>query len=298
MARYYRSIKDKVLMGVIYGLLFLVFLMVVYPLVYVVSSSLSSVNAIVTGQVWLLPVDFDFRGYSIVFANKQIWTGFFNSTKYMVAGTFLTLTLTILAAYPLSRKDFHPRHLIIGLFAFTMFFSGGLIPAYLLMKSLRLPDTIWIMILPGALQVWTIILVRTYFQSNIPDTLIDAAKLDGCDDIRFLMRIVLPLAKPIIAVIILYAAVGFWHSYFTALIYLSKQSLYPMQIILRNILILNQFDPNSYIRMTEQELSAKQGLANLMKFSLIVISSLPVMLFYPFVQKYFMRGVMIGAVKG
>jgi len=153
MARYYRSIQDKVLMGVICGLLFLIFLMVTYPLIYVVSSSFSSVHAIVSGQVWLLPVDFDLRGYSIVFANKQIWTGFFNSTKYMVAGTFLTLTLTILAAYPLSRKDFHPRHLIIGLFTFTMFFSGGLIPAYLLMKSLRLPDTIWIMILPGALQV-------------------------------------------------------------------------------------------------------------------------------------------------
>jgi len=216
----------------------------------------------------------------------------------MVAGTFLTLTLTILAAYPLSRKDFHPRHLIIGLFTFTMFFSGGLIPAYLLMKSLRLPDTIWIMILPGALQVWTIILVRTYFQSNVPDTLLDAAKLDGCDDIRFLLCIVLPLAKPVIAVIILYVAVGIWNSYFSALIYLNKQNLYPLQIVLRNMLILNQFDPNSYIKMTEQELSAKQGLANLMKFSLIVISSLPVMLLYPFVQKYFMRGIMIGTVKG
>jgi multiple sugar transport system permease protein/putative aldouronate transport system permease protein len=292
------SVIDRLLMGFIYFCLFLFFISVAYPLIFVVSSSFSSVRAVQSGQVWLLPVDIDLRAYQAIFDYKQVWAGYLNSIIYTASGTFLALFFCILAAYPLSRKDFGPRNFFMGLFTFTMFFNGGLIPTYLLVKNLGLVNSRLSIILPGALNVWNVILIRTYFIQSLPDSILEASKIDGCNDITYLVRIALPLSKPIIAVIALFSAVGLWGSYFSALLYISSQDKYPLQIILRNILILNQMDSSGFARMTEAEMLAKQGMADLMKYALIVVSSVPMLLIYPFVQKHFVKGIMIGSIKG
>ena len=273
-------------------------ILVVYPLVYIISSSFSDASAVVGGKVWLLPVQPTLDAYEAVFKSKQIWMGYYNSIIYTVVGTIFNIFMTILAAYPLSRKDFYGRNLIMGIFAFTMLFSGGLIPSYLLVKELGMINTRWAMWIPGAMAVWNVILMRTYFQSNIPTELYEAAELDGCGDSRFLVSVVFPLSGPIIAVMILFYAVGHWNSYFTALIYLSSARLYPLQIILRNILIQNQFDPAMMANVDMYELARLQNMKDLLKFSIIIFASAPVMMIYPFVQKYFIKGIMIGALKG
>ncbi len=292
--------NDRVFYFFNYIFLALAFVAVIYPLIYIVSCSFSSSNAVVTGKVFLWPVQPTLIGYVTIFAHRRIMTGYLNSTFYAVAGTLLSVALTMLGAYPLSRNDFMFRKPIMFLFTFTMFFSGGLIPSYLLISNLGLMDTRAVMILPGALSVYNVIIARTFIKTNIPGELLDAASIDGCGDYRFFFSIVLPLSKAVIAVVALFSAVGIWNSYFPALLYLSRQELYPLQIILREILILNKIDAEmmSKGRINVQDLAAKQAIFELLKYSLIVVASLPVLIIYPFVQRFFIKGVMIGSLKG
>ena len=277
-------------------LLSLVLVSVLYPLVFVVSSSFSSTTAVVSGRVWLWPVEPSLQGYKAVFENKQVWTGYANSAYYMVFGTVINVFFTILAAYPLSRKDFYGRGLVMALFTFTILFNGGLIPTYLLVRSLKMLNTRWAMLIPNAIIVFNVIVTRTYFQTTIPDELLEASQLDGCNDFLFISSVVVPLSGPIIAVITLWYAVVHWNSYFWALIFLKSARLYPLQIILRNILIMNQVGADM---LMDVELTEKlQGMVELLKFSLIVVASVPVLSLYPFVQRFFVKGVMIGSIKG
>lgn len=298
MYTYYKSASDRIMMNVIRVLLGFVFIAFLYPLIYVVSSSFSSQQAVAAGRVWLWPVDFSLKGYEAVFENQQVWTGYLNSTIIMVSGTVLTLIFTMMMAYPLSQKRFAAKKPITFLLTVIMFFGGGLIPNYLLIKDLRLLDTLWATFLPTLVQVWYIIMMRTYIQTSIPESLNEAATLDGCTHIGYLTRIVIPLSKPILAVITLYVAVALWNSYFNAMIYLRSQKNYPLQLVLRNILILNQFDTELFNKLSDKEIIERQNLQTLLKFSLIVVASVPVMILYPFVQKYFVKGIMIGSIKG
>lgn len=271
-------------------------LIVAYPLIYIISASISDHKAVVTGKVWLFPVGFDLNAYRAVFSNKMILTGYMNSIFYMVAGTALSVFLTILAAFPLSRKEFYGRNIFMGLFLFTMLFSGGLIPTYLVVQKLGIIDSRLAMILPNAMGVWNVIVTRTYLKSTISDELYEAAQLEGCSDLRFLFNFVIPLSGPILAVMSLYYAVWIWNAYFDALIYLKSRELFPLQIVLRNILILNQTDGNMIKDISV--MARKQGLADVLKYALIVVSSAPLLIIYPFVQKHFVKGIMIGSVKG
>ncbi len=287
---------DFAFMVFVYVFLFLAFVVVLFPLVYIISASFSDPKAVVSGKVWLFPVDFTLKGYKAVFENKQIVSGFYNAFIYMFAGTAVSLVLTVLAAYPLSRRELVGRKFFNGLFLFTMLFSGGMIPTYILLKDLNMLDTRWAIIIPSALSVWNLIITRTYYQNTIPNELYEAAHLDGCSDFKCLTRIVLPLSGPILAVMGLYYAIGQWNSYFNAMIYLKDQALFPLQIILRNILIQNQMSGQMISDATQLE--RMQGLAQLLKYSVMVVSCLPLVALYPFVQKFFVKGVMIGAVKG
>jgi putative aldouronate transport system permease protein len=287
---------DRLFNLVNYTILTLFFLIVLYPLVYIVSASFSSTDAVISGRVWLWPVEPGIKGYKAVFEYKAIWTGFGNSIFYTVIGTIINVGLTIIAAYPLSRKDFVGRNMIMFVFVFTIMFSGGIIPNYLLVKDLGILDTRWAMLLPSALSVFNVIIARTYFQTTIPSEMLEAAQVDGCTDWKFLWKIVIPLSGPIIAVLALFYAVGHWNTYFSALLYLKERSLYPIQIVLRTILIQNQIDPSMVT--SEEDLVARQGLADLLKYSLIVVATAPMLIVYPFVQRHFVKGVMIGSIKG
>lgn len=236
------------------------------------------------------------QGYKAVFAYQQVWVGYRNTIFYTVVGTLLNLTLTIMAAYPLSRKNFQFRNFYMTLFLIIMFFSGGIIPNYILMTKLHLTNTRWSLILSGSISVYNMIIMRTYFQNNIPNELLEAAKIDGITDIGYLLKVVLPLSKSILAVITLYYAVSHWNSYFNAMLYLRDESLYPLQLVLRSILNVGKIDLS---QITDAEIIKQmRGLSDLMKYSLIIISSAPIIIAYPFVQKFFEKGVMIGSVKG
>ena len=276
--------------------LFLSMLVVAYPLIYIISSSLSSPQAVMAHKVWLLPVDFDLISYKAVFTNKQIGIGSANSLIYMATGTTVSVLLTMLLAYPLSRKEFYGRNVVTKLILFTMLFTGGIIPLYLTVRNLGLYDTRWAIILPNAITVWNVIIARTFLQDNISDELYEAAMIDGCSDIRFLFSFVFPLSGAIIAVLGLFYAVGQWNKYFDALLYLQDQALYPLQIILRNILIINKNTPS--MTMDVNAAIRAQGLSETIRYALIVVASLPLLVLYPFVQKFFVKGVMIGSVKG
>ena len=279
-----------------YAILLLFLVSVAYPLIYVVSASLSSPRAVINGEMWLWPVDVTLEGYRAVFDNPRVITGFRNSLFYTVVGTFVSVVLTILAAYPLSRKDLAGRNVIMFLFLFTMLFGGGIIPTYLTVRETGLLDSRLALIIPTAISVWNMIITRTFFQVTIPDELLEAAQLDGSSDFRFVWDNVIPLSAPIIAVNALFYAVGQWNTYFNALIYLTDQDLFPLQLVLREILIQNQINFDQMTDVTE--LARRQDLRDLLKYSLIVVASLPVLIIYPFVQKHFVRGVMIGSLKG
>lgn len=290
------SVGDKLFLYTVYTFLTIVLIIIVCPLLYIVSSSFSSPQAVTSGRVWLFPVDFSLAGYKAVFDNPNVFIGYRNSLFYAVVGTLVNVLMTVMLAYPLARKTFVGRNLIMMLLVFTMLFDGGIIPYYLVVKSLNLLNTPWAMILPGALAVFQVIVARTFFQTTIPDELVEAAELDGCSDLKFMWNIVLPLSKPILAVMTLMYAVGHWNSYFDALIFLKSSNLFPLQIVLRNILILNTIDPT--MMANADKAAALMGLKDLLKYSLIVVASLPVLIIYPFVQKHFVKGVMIGSLKG
>lgn len=287
------SVGDRLFMGAIYMFLILVLMIVLYPLIYIVSASFSSASAVVSGRVWLFPVEPSLDGYRAIFNNPQIIQGFSNSLFYTVVGTFISVSITVLLAYPLSKRTFYGRNFIMVLLVFTMIFDGGLIPLYLVVKNLNMIDTIWALLLPQALAVFQVIIARTFFQSTIPEELSEASEMDGCSEIKFFWKVVLPLSKPILAVLVLMYAVMKWNMYFDALIYLKSEELFPLQIILRSILILNVESGGNI-----EEVLKLQGLKELMKYSLIVVSSLPVLILYPFVQKHFVKGMLIGSIKG
>lgn len=289
-------IQDRLFLFISYILLSLFLVLVLYPLIYVISSSFSAPSAVMTGKVWLFPVDFSIEGYQAVFKNKQIFTGYGNTILYTVSATALGVALTVMAAFPLSRRDFYGRSVFMGFITFTMLFSGGMVPTYLVIKDLGLLGTRGSIILPLAVSAYNIIIARTFFTTTIPDELREAADLDGCSDIGFVWRIVLPLSKAIIAVLVLFYAVYHWNSYMPALLYLRKKELFPLQIILRNILIMNQYSAEM-LSDVQSEIAA-QGMEALLKYSLIVVGSLPILALYPFIQKYFVQGVMIGSIKG
>lgn len=278
------------------GFLCFLTIAILYPLIYIVSASFSSPQAVIAGKVWLWPVNPTLMGYEAVFKNHRIITGFANSFYYMVAGTAINVVITILAAYPLSRKEFFGRNAFMSIFVFTMLFSGGLIPTFMVVRNLGIYNTRWAMLLPSAMSVWNVIITRTYFKTNIPDEIYEAGQIDGCSDIRFLISAVLPLSAPIIAVNILYYGVANWNAYFSALIYLRSPELHPLQIVLREILVLNTISPEV---MQNYEIALRsQGLVDVIKYAVIVVASVPVLCLYPFIQKYFVKGVMIGAIKG
>ena len=286
---------DRIFDGVIYTILGLLTASYLYILIFTVSASFSDPNAVYSGRVVLWPVDFTLQGYERVFQEKMLWIGYRNSIIYMVVGTLISTMLTITGAYALSRKDLPGRNIITGLLVFTMFFSGGIIPLYLIVRSLKLLDTMWALILPGAISMSNIIIARTFFANNIPTGLLDAARIDGCNNIRFFFRIALPLSKPIIAVIALYYAIGLWNDYFNAMIYIKTRTNYPLQLFLREILISSQTSSAMTGDVLEQELLAQ--LQEIIKYTLIVVGSVPLLVIYPFLQKYFVQGVMIGSLK-
>lgn len=292
--KYSRS--DKLFYIAVTGILTLFFLAVLYPCIFVISASFSSGAAVQSGKVVLFPVDFSLEGYKTVFNTPSIWVGFRNSLFYTVLGTCISVTLTMTAAYCLSRKDVPGGKGLMLLFTFTMFFNGGMIPTYLLVRQLKLINTVWALLLPGAIGVYYLIIARTFIRNSIPTELMEASMIDGCSDITYYVRIVLPLSKAVLAVLVLFYAVGYWNTYFNAMIYLNNRNLYPLTIFLREILLADQIDPST---VTDPELQAKIAqTAGVIKYALIVITMVPIMLIYPFIQKHFVKGVMIGSVKG
>lgn len=287
--------QDKVFSAVMNVVLALFGLAVLYPLVYIISASVSDPFAVTSGEVWLWPVDINLNGYRAVIEYHSIVRGFLNSLWYAGVGSLISVTITLLGAYPLSRRDLWGRNYFMFFFVFTMLFSGGLIPTYLVVHDLGLLNTRWALVLPGAMAAWNLIITRTYYQVTIPYELLEAAKIDGCDDFRFFWKIVLPLSKPIIAVNALFFAVGHWNQFFNALIYLTNEDLFPLQLVLREILIQNTVDPT---QMDAAELLRRQELRDLLKYCLIVVAMIPPLLAYPFVQKHFVKGIMIGSLKG
>ncbi|HWO54096.1 carbohydrate ABC transporter permease [Paenibacillus sp. JTLBN-2024] len=291
-----QSLGDKLFGWVVYALLALICVIVLYPLIFVLVASFSSPGAVMRGEVWLWPKDMTWIGYKKIFQNAEILTGYANTLLYTVIGTAINLLLSIAAAYPLSRKDLYGRNVISGMMVLTMFFSGGMVPTYLLIKDLGMLNSMWALILPGAISVYNVLIMRTFFQNGIPQEMQEAAAMDGCSNIGTLVRIVLPLSMPIIAVMILFYSVGHWNAYFSALMYLTDREKYPLQLILREILIQGQMQEMQGVGDNVLAETVMQSEA--IKYAVVIVANLPVLLLYPFLQKYFAKGVMIGAVKG
>lgn len=289
---------DRIFDILVYCIAIFAFLIVLIPLMNVISSSFSSGKMVQTGQIRIFPKEFTLDAYKMVFGYRDIWIGYRNTIFYTFVGTTLNVIFTILMAYPLSRRDLKGKAIIMKLLVFTMMFSGGLIPNYLLVKNLHLLNTAWSLWLPGLLSVYNVIVMRTFFQTTIPEELLEAAQIDGCTNRKYLVSVVLPLSKTILAVMVLLYAVGHWNNYFSAMQYLNEKNKYPLQIFLRDILISSKVDMSAMRGGDVQEMLKKQEMQILMKYSLIVVSSVPVFIMYPFVQKYLVKGVMIGSVKG
>ena len=288
--------EDMAFSFMVYVLLTFVLIIIAFPLIYLVSASFSSPQAVISGRVWLLPVDFTIKGYEAIFKDSSIIRGFLNSLYITVVGTGINILMTVMMAYPISRKKFYGRKAFTMFMMITMFFGGGLVPTFLLINHLHMYNTFWAVMVPGCVGITNVIICRTYFESSIPEELYESASLDGCDDFGFLIRIVLPLSKPVLAVLVLYYAVGHWNSYFNEMIYLEDKVKYPLQVVLRQILVMSQVADEMMLDFSAAEQA--QGMADLLKYSTIVVSSLPMLILYPFIQKYFVKGVMIGSVKG
>lgn len=292
---------DRLFLVVVYTVILLVILVCAYPLYLTIIASISDAYDVYSGKVNLLPSGFSLDSYRLVFSNKAIWQGYANSIYYTVVGTLFNLALTIPSAYAFSRKQMYGRNILMTIFLITMYFGGGMIPQYILYKNLSLINTRWVLILNGGLSVYNMIVTRTYIQSNIPDTLMEAARIDGSSELRTFFKLALPLCKPIVAVMTLYYAVGHWGSYFSAMIYTSDKKLQPLQLVLRSILIKNESAYTDALSSGDAELiadAARQAyLAVTMKYALVFIASAPMLVMYPFVQKHFVKGVMVGSLK-
>ena len=295
-----RCREDVIFDTVIFIILTLILFVVAYPLYWVIISSFSDPTAVSAGKVLLRPIGFTLKGYAEVFKNSQVMRGFFNSIVITFVGVCVNLAVTLPTAYALSRDNFSGKKPITVFYMITMFFGGGMIPTYLVVKNMQLLNTIWALVLPGCLSVYNMIVARTFFKSNISEELYEAGEIDGCTQSRFFFQIALPMSKAIIAIMVLYYGVGHWNSYFSALLYISDQDKYPLQLVLRNILITNQtaLSQTATTAAARAALQEQQQLIDVMKYSLIIISSVPVLIMYPLVQKHFVKGVMIGSVKG
>ncbi|WP_060678217.1 carbohydrate ABC transporter permease [Virgibacillus halodenitrificans] len=293
-----RGMSDKAFDKLNTLFVFLIVVVIIYPLIFVISASISDPAAVSTGEMWLWPVDITFEGFKLVFNNDAIWLGYRNTIFYTILGTLIHLIILLPCAYALSRKELMAKKFILWIILFTMLFNGGLIPTYLLIKSLGMVDTIWAIVIPNVVGAWSILVARAFFQQSIPDQLVEASKIDGASDFYIFAKIVLPLSLPIIAVMALFHAVSLWNQYFIALIYLSDQNLYPLQLILREILVVNEIgaDGGGEAGLAES-LVNQVKTAGLVKYAVIIVSSLPLLIVYPFLQRFFVKGVLIGSVK-
>lgn len=287
---------DRVFNIITITLVLLLTLIVLLPLMNIIACSFSKPAAVSSGKVLLLPVDFTLDNYKLMLKYNNIWIGYRNTIFYTLVGTTINVVMSLLCAYPMSRKSFSGRKFFNKMFMFTMIFSGGMISQYILVKTLHMLNTVWAVLLPSAINVYNVIIVRTYIETSIPAELEEATRIDGCTPFRFFIDFVLPLSKPIIAVIAMYYAVAHWNSYFSAFLYLSDSNLYPLQLFLREILVNSNIDTSSIA--DPEMIAAMQGISDALKYVVIVISTLPLMCIYPFVQKFFVKGVMIGSVKG
>jgi putative aldouronate transport system permease protein len=287
---------DSVFLFIIHTFLFFLLLVIIYPLYFTIIASFSDPQAIYQGRVWLFPVSFTMEGYQRLLIDPAIPRGYFNTIIITIGGTLLSVFLTLNAAFALSNRYLKGKKIFIGFFAFTMFFNGGMIPTYLLIRNLGLLNTFWALIFPGTVGAWNLFLVRTFYQSTIPLELYEAAIMDGASVSVYYYRIVLPLSKAIISVMILYYAVGYWNLFFPALLYIRDETLYPLQLVLRNIILENEALALSDI--DAETVAARQRVADLLKYSSMIVASIPLLMVYPFLQKYFAQGVMVGSVKG
>ena len=290
------SSGDRIFTLFIYMFLIGLMVIVMYPLLFVAIASISDANAILRGEVWLWPKGLHLEGYKMVLTDRDVLVGYGNTIFYTVAGTAINIVLTVCAAYPMSRRMLPGRNLLTLFLVFTMFFSGGLIPTYLLVKDLGMLNTAWAMLLPSAISVWNIIIMRTFFQSSIPGEIQESAEIDGCSELKILIKIVLPLSMPIIAVMILFYSVGHWNAYFNALIYLSDRAKFPLQLFLREMLVQDQMTES--ISYLDKDLINQMMNVETAKYAAVIIANLPIFMLYPFLQKYFTKGMMIGAIKG
>lgn len=295
-----RCREDVIFDSVIFIILTVTLVVVAYPLYWVIISSISDPAAVSGGKVVWMPVGFTTKGYLEVFKNSAVMKGFANSIFYTVCGVAINLVVTLPTAYALSRDKFGGKKIVTLFYMITMFFGGGLIPTYLVVKSLGMLNSMWALILPGCLSVYNMIVARTFFKTNISEELYEAAEIDGCTQGQFFFKIALPLSAAIIAILVLYYGVGHWNSYFSALVYISDADKYPLQLVLRNILITNEtaLSQTATSEAARAALREKQQIIDVMKYSLIIISSIPVLVLYPFIQKHFVKGVMVGSLKG
>jgi len=277
----------------------LAFIAVLYPLLFVVSASVSDPQYVMAGELTLWPKGLNVEAYKRILHYGDIWVGYRNTVFYTVTGILVSLFLTLTAAYPLSRRHLIGKNVFVLFFTITMFFSGGLIPTYMVVKALGMRNTVFAQIIPGAVGFWYIVVVRTFYQTSVPEELIEAATMDGCTTFGVFGRVVLPLSKPIIAVMALFYGVHQWNSYFNALIYLSNRSIFPLQLFLREILIIGEISLEMMMDDGQIEAIEKQvEMAALLKYAVIIVSTLPIILVYPFLQRFFVKGILIGAIKG
>lgn len=290
-----KSRSEKVFDLIMIAAGIVIMFLVAYPLYFVVIASFSQPEAVLGGKIRFLPIGFNTESYKMVLSERKVWIGYRNTLFYTVLGTAINLVLTTLAAYALSRKDMPWRTPLTFVISFTMLFGGGMIPVYMVVNNLKLTDTIWAMMIPNAIATYNLLVMKNYFQSSIPEELQEAAAIDGCGHFKTLIKIVLPLSTPIIAVILLFYGVGHWNAFFNAVLYLRDQELFPLQIILRGILLQNSLEAvgGDMTGMYEKVMRGET-----MKYALIIIASMPVIAVYPFVQKYFEKGIMVGAIKG
>ena len=294
------SVGDRIFLVCVYIFVTLALIVTLYPLIYILSASMSDPAAVRTGRMVLWPVDVTLQGYRVILQNASLWRGYYNTIIYTVVGTSINLLLTIPAGYVLSRDDFQLKGFVTKMMVITMFISGGMIPTYILVNNLGITNTMWALVLPGAASVYNIVITRVFMSTTIPDELTEAAVMDGANNFKIFTAVVLPLSKPIIAVMALFYGIGHWNNFFNALLYLDDRSLYPLQMVLREILVLQDLASNPDVISEEQALYAhsQQQLAAVMKYGVMVVATAPVIMVYTFLQKYFVKGVMLGSIKG
>jgi len=297
----FRSRSDRIFDRINVALLVVVLVATLYPVYFVVIASVSSPTLVSAGHVYLWPEGFNVEGYTYILRDKRIMIGYRNSLIYAVGQTIVSLVLTIPAAYALSRRDLRWRGLIMFYFVFTLYFTGGIIPFYVVVLKLGLKDSVWSLMLPNAVNVFNLIIARTFFQSNIPDELLESAQLDGCTNTRFFVSIVLPVGQAIIAIVVLFNVVQNWNAFFHALLFINDQAKYPLQLVLRRMLILNQLlsgGGEGLEALSPEEIQRRQLLADLLRYGTIVVAIAPLMILYPFIQRHFVKGIMVGSIKG